>query len=275
MKAREFAGLLGFQSKLRTYGFEICVFDLPGDGRVEYAQWLHPGESRKAISQEVVDELRRFLKPGDVAIDIGAHSGDSTVPIGLAVGNTGCVLALEPNRFVFPVLEKNSQLNTDKTRIVPLMFAATPGDGEFEFEYSDSGLCNGGRHEGISRWRHAHAFKLRVAGKNLETYLKTQVPQLLPKLSFIKVDAEGYDMRILQSLSTVIAECRPFIKAEVYKHTNPVQRDEFFQFFAGHRYAVHRVESDSCYRGQALSGSDMMKWRHFDVFCTPEEKLVS
>lgn len=270
MKAREFANLLGFRSKPQTYGFEVQVFDLPTEGRVEYAQWLHPGESRKAVTQETVDELRRYLKPGDVAIDIGAHSGDSTVPIGLAVGSTGCVLALEPNKFVFPVLEKNSQLNPEKTRIVPLMFAATPEDGEFEFEYSDSGFCNGGRHEGISRWRHAHAFKLRVAGKNLESYLKNQCSQLLPKLSFIKVDAEGYDTRILKTLSSVIAERRPFIKAEVYKHTDQLQREELHQFFAGHRYAVHRVESESCYSGQLLSETDMMKWRHFDIFCTPE-----
>ena len=71
-----------------------------------YAQWLHPRETGKRISQESVDELRRFLSPGDVAIDIGAHTGDSTIPIALAVGKTGCVLALEPNKYVFPVLER-------------------------------------------------------------------------------------------------------------------------------------------------------------------------
>ena len=270
MKAREFGNLLGFRSKPRLYGFEVCVFDLARDGQVEYAQWLHPEESRKVIRQETIDELRTFLKPGDLVIDIGAHSGDSTVPFGLAVGRTGCVLALEPNKFVFPVLEKNSRLNTGKTRIVPLMFAATPEDGEFDFEYSDSGFCNGGRHEGISRWRHAHAFKLRVAGRNLESYLKKQCPQLLPRLSFIKVDAEGYDIRILKTLSSVIAERRPFIKAEVYKHTNPGQREELYRFFEEHNYVIHRTESESCFRGQILGESDLMKWRHFDIFCTPE-----
>jgi len=275
MKAREFSSLLGFRSKPRSYGFEICVFNLAKDGLVQYAQWLHPGESQKPICQETVEELRTFLNPGDVAIDIGAHSGDSTVPIALAVGSTGCVLALEPNSYVFSVLEKNAQLNPEKTKIVPLMFAATPEDGEFEFEYSDSGFCNGGRHEGISKWRHAHAFKLRVTGKNLESYLRKQFPQLLPKLSFIKVDAEGYDIKILQTLSNVIAEHQPYIKAEVYKHTNQSQREEFHRFFAERHYAVHRIDGESCYRGQILEAPDLMKWRHFDVFCTPEGKQVS
>ena len=113
-----------------------------------------------------------FFSPGDVAIDIGAHSGDSTIPIALAVGKLGCVLALEPNRYVFAVLKKNSELNTAKTHIIPLMFAATPEDAEMEFQYSDSGFCNGGRFQGMSRWIHGHAFRLKVQGRNLHAFLR-------------------------------------------------------------------------------------------------------
>src|SRR5437899_6017398 len=107
VKARELLYLFGLKPGVKTFGFEIRTFDLRTEGRVEYAQWLHPRESEKQITQEMVDELRRFLSPGDVAIDIGAHTGDSTLPIALAVGGAGCVLALEPNKYVFPVLQKN------------------------------------------------------------------------------------------------------------------------------------------------------------------------
>lgn len=272
MKPRGLAYLLGLRPRLRTYGFEVRVFDLPKEGRVEYAQWLHPGEGAKAITQESADELRKFLRPGDVAIDIGAHTGDSTIPIALAVGTTGCVLAFEPNRFVFPVLAKNSQLNVDKTHIVPLMLAATPDDGEFEFEYSDAGFCNGGRHEGISRWLHAHAFRLSVQGRNLASYLRTQYPNLLSRVRYIKVDAEGYDHTILTTLTTLISEYKPYIKAEVYKHSHRTQRESLFAFFMDHRYTVHRVENEGSYRGRIVGIGDLMKWRHFDVFCVPEEE---
>jgi len=263
--------LLGFRPKPRTHGFEVRSFNLPKDGRVEYAQWLHPNETEKIMTQEAVDELRRFLRPGDVAIDIGAHTGDSTLPMALAVGSTGCVLALEPNKFVFPVLEKNSQLNLDKAHIIPLMFAATPADGEYEFEYSDSGFCNGGRHEEISKWRHAHAFQLLVQGRNLESYLSNQYPRLVPKIKYIKVDAEGYDFTILTTLTRLISECKPYIKAEVYKHTTHTQREQLFQFLTGHRYAIYRVESESHYEAQRVEMAALMQWRHFDIFCIPEE----
>jgi len=273
MKLKALVHLLGLRPKPKTYPFEVRRFDLPKDGRVEYAQWLHPRETAKTITQESVDELRRFVRPGDVAIDIGAHSGDSTVPIALALGPTGLVLALEPNPFVFPVLEKNAQLNADKTRIVPLMFAATPEDGPCDFEYSDAGFCNGGRHDGVSKWRHGHAFPLTVQGRNLPSFLSSQYPQLLPKLAYIKVDAEGYDLTILKTLAGEIAARRPYIKAEMFAHADRQQRERLFQFFIDHRYVVHKVESEGSYQGPRLGAADLMIWRHFDVFGIPEERL--
>jgi FkbM family methyltransferase len=272
MKLSSLPHLLGLRPGPRTYGHEIRVFDLAKDGRVEYAQWKHPRETPKVITQESVDELRRFLKPGDAALDIGAHTGDSTIPMALAAGPTGCVLALEPNPFVFPVLERNAALNPDKTHIVPLMFAATPEDGPCTFEYSDRGYCNGGRHDGISRWRHGHAFPLAVQGRNLEAYLRAVHPDLLPKITFIKVDAEGYDLAILGTLARLIDQRRPYIKAEVYSHADRTQRENLLRFFSERRYVLEKVESEAHYRGQAISEIDLTRWRHFDVFGTPLER---
>ncbi len=217
MKLKQLPYLLGLQPGPKSYGFEIKKFDLPNDGTIEYAQWLHPKESRKESRQESVDALRKFLSPGDVAIDIGAHSGDSTIPIALAVGNGGCVLALEPNRYAFAVLKKNSELNAAKTNIVPLMFAATPEDAEMEFQYSDSGFCNGGRFQGMSRWIHGHAFKLKVQGRNLHAFLQKEFPHLLPRIRFIKTDTEGYESEVLRSLENLLSECKPFLKVEVFQ----------------------------------------------------------
>ena len=140
MKPREALAMLGMRPRPRSYPYEVVTFDLPRDGSVQYAQWLHPGETRKLVRQEAVDELRKFVAPGDVAIDIGAHTGDTAIPMALAAGPEGCVLALEPNPYVFQVLKKNAELNRAKATIVPLMFAATSEPGDVEFEYSDAGF---------------------------------------------------------------------------------------------------------------------------------------
>lgn len=270
MKLKEVFYLLGFRPKPRVYGHKIVAFDLPEDGRVEYAAWLHPSNEERTVDPGIVAELRRFLKPGDVAIDVGAYTGDTTIPMALAVGKSGAVVALEPNRYVFPVLETNARLNPDKTHIIPLEFAATEKDGEYEFEYSDSGFCNGGNHEGIGKWRHAHAFKLAVRGKNLDAYLRERHSDLIPRIRYIKVDAEGYDDGVLRSLSRIIEEVRPFVRAEIFKHLTPERREGLFSFLLSFGYELHRVESHARLTAERIELGDVMKWRHFDVFAIPK-----
>lgn len=272
MNLRQLLHILGFPAKPRKYGTAVEEFHLPVDGTVRLAQWKHPKEGGKSVDQAEVDELRRYLAPGDTAIDIGAYTGDTAVPMAVAVGSTGCVLALEPNEYIFPVLEENARLNPGKTNIVALPFAATPEDGEFEFGYCDSGFGNGGMHEGISVWRHGHAFKLKVVGRNLETLVNTEYAGLVPRLRYIKVDAEGYDAAVLESIAGLVERTRPCIRAEVYKLLNGAQRKRLFDFFQERDYAVHRFEGAAHYRGEKLSAPDMERWRHFDIFCVPEER---
>ena len=275
MKLRELPYMFGLRPKPKTYPYEVKTFDLPKDGRIQYAQWLHPSETEKGVQQESIEELRKFIRPGDVAIDIGAHTGDSTLPIALAAGPEGCVLALEPNPYVFEVLKKNAELNPNKAKIIPLMFAATPNAGEFDFEYSDAGFCNGGFHAGINRWRHGHAFKLRVTGVNLQAYLAENFPDLLPRLRYVKVDAEGFDYEVLASLKDLISAQRPYINAEMFKLLDLPRRERLYDFLAGLEYDIFRIESNTCYRGPRLARQDLMIRRHFDVFCVPNKSELT
>jgi FkbM family methyltransferase len=269
MKLLDFLYILGIRPRPKSYPYEVMTFELPKDGHVQYARWLHPKETTKLVHQDAVEELRKFIKPGDVAIDIGAHIGDTTIPMALAAGREGCVLALEPNPYVFPVLKKNSELNASKTTIVPLMFAATHESGDISFEYSDAGFCNGGLHDGISKWRHGHAFKLTVRGENLQAYIADHFHTLAPRVRFLKVDAEGYDYHVLVSLKDLITVQKPFIKAEVFKHLRRAQRERLYDLLVEFGYDVFFVESDAKFLGARLERQDVMTRRHYDVFCLP------
>ena len=229
-----------------------------------------PGRDAEGVTQESVDAVRSFLRDGDVAIDIGAHTGDSTLPIALAAGPRGAVFALEPNPYVFKVLALNATLNPSAARITPLMFAAMPEDGEFEFEYSDSGYCNGGFHDGLSRWRHGHFSVLRVAGRNLAAYLQEHAAAELSRLRYIKIDTEGFDRAVVRSLSGVLRERRPFLKAEVYKHLPEAERTGFHADLKALGYRVFKC-GEIEYRGEELGPGDMSRWKHFDVFAVPDE----
>ena len=170
---------------------------------------------------------------------------------------------------MFPVLQKNSELNAAKTHIIPLMFAATPEDAEMEFQYSDSGFCNGGRFQGMSRWMHGHAFRLKVQGRNVHALLRKEYPELLPRIRFIKMDTEGYESEVLRSLDSLLKETKPFLKVEVYRKLDDAQRRELFQIIAGHHYTIHKIADDGYEVGERLTEQDLSKWRHFDIFCVP------
>ena len=208
MKLRDLPRASGSIRSPREYPYEVVDLPAAGDGEVQLARWLHPGETPKVVTQESVDALRTFLRKGTSPSTSARTPATTTIPMALAVGPRGSVFALEPNPYVFKVLAVNAGLNPAKTRIVPLMFAAMPEDGEFEFEYSDAGYCNGGFHHGISRWTHGHFSRLRVPD-GTSPRICEGTPRTLTGLRYVKIDTEGFDRAVVQSIAALIKETRP------------------------------------------------------------------
>lgn len=273
MKISTIIQLLGFRGRPKRYPYKVIEYDLGGAGVVKYPQWKHPGESTKVMSAELVDAYREYIQEGAFCIDIGAHCGDTTLPMAVAAGLSGCVLALEPNPFVYPVLEKTARANSHTCNIKTMMAAAGRTEGFMEFEYSDSGFCNGGRHENISLLKHGHAYKQTVFVVNLEHELRSDYSALLPRLRFVKTDAEGYDLSVLQSLHQIIREYRPVVKSEVYKKTSQNYRNEMLSFFDGLDYTAWKIRMEPLERGDLLRRETLGSGNHYDILALPNEML--
>ena len=260
------------KTSLHEYGYQVLTFNLKKEGKVEYARWMHPYEQPKSITQDMVDFFRHYSKSGGLAIDIGAHTGDTTVPIALAIGPLGIVLGLEPNPYVFKILKKNSELNKNKTNIIPLCFAATDHDGEFEFNYSDASLCNGGYFQSLENQNHGHRYILKVQGKNLEKYLAQSYGAILTELCLIKVDAEGYDKEVLKSLGKLIRAYKPNIISECNKNLTVEERNDLYTVLDSLGYDLYKLEGFSMELKPTRinNSSEMMNWQHFDLVATPK-----
>lgn len=251
------------------YGYEVRDFRLPKDGPLRFADWLHPYNRPVVITQSAVDAVRRFVAPGDFVIDIGAHTGDTTVPMALAAGKTGCTLALEPNPYVYRVLETNARLNQGTTHITPRCCAATADDGQFIFHYSDASFCNGG-FKSQQRWRlYRRKYPLTVAGRNLLRLLRSEFAAWLPKLSYIKVDAEGYDRAILASILPILGARRPVIRTEVFRKLLASERYALFDLLSGAGYRIHRYRDAAEPFGESLDRKEMTRYKHFDILAIP------
>jgi FkbM family methyltransferase len=64
-----------------------------------------------AYEPETIAFLSDHLTPGSIFVDVGANIGAFTVPAGRVVGETGCVLAIEPSPRMFPYLSHNVSVN--------------------------------------------------------------------------------------------------------------------------------------------------------------------
>jgi FkbM family methyltransferase len=255
------------------YGFEIKKFEIAGLGTVEYAQWLHPFEQPKQITKSNVDFYKQITVPAGMVIDIGAHTGDTTVPMALAVGKSGLVLGLEPNKYVFKILEKNSNLNADKTNIEPLCFAATKEEGVFKFNYSDASFCNGGFLSQIENKNHKHNYVLEVTGKNLQDFLFTKYAEKLEHVCLVKIDAEGYDKEIIKTIPIILDRYKPNLMIECYKRLNTDERYELFDLVTAHGYKLYYLQNFEDFGHlETINRTDMILREHFEILATHQSK---
>jgi FkbM family methyltransferase len=170
---------------------------------------------------------------------------------------------------VFRVLETNSQLNRDRTHIMPRCFAATEQTGRFVFHYSDASFCNGGFKSQQRWWFYRRKHPLAVEGRNLLDVLRSEFAEWLPKLSYVKVDAEGYDRAILASILPILREHRPVVRTEVFRKLVVSERYALYDLLTEAGYGVHRFQDGADPIGNSLARRDMTREKHFDVLAVP------
>jgi FkbM family methyltransferase len=256
------------------YGTTIHAYPIEGFGEVKFAQWMHPSEKQVILSKSHVDFYKQLARQGGTIVDIGTHTGDTTVPMALSVGKEGLVIGLEPNRYVFKILEENAALNKELTNIEVYCFAATKDDGEFVFNYSDASFCNGGFLTEIENQKHNHNYELEVIGKNLQNFLFEKYADRLDKLDLIKIDAEGYDKEILKTLPEILKTYKPNLMIECYKKLTSEERAELFDVVDHAGYQLFYLENfEDNGKKVAISKEQMNDQKHFEMLAIHQDRL--
>lgn len=276
MKLKSLIWTLGIKPRTKRYGTRALRFTLPVEGEIEFEKWQHPKDYFRPFTQGQIDVLKKYIRAGDTVIDVGAHGGDFSIQLALAAGSEGCVLAVEPNPFVFDTLVKNAALNRSKTNIIPLQAAAANFSGHLTFHYSDPGFCNGGELSGVSKWRHGHAFPLEVKSVQLVQWMKENMPERIPRVSFIKIDTEGFDLTVLQSLEEIIDQNHPTIHVEMYRHLNLERRQQLWRFLNEKDYKTYlNDDSYGCDATTHLTENNLMSVPHYDVLAIHKSYSMS
>ena len=255
------------------YDSKITTVNLSEEGKVRYAQWMNPLGMRAEITQSQVNFYKKFVNKGEFAIDIGAHTGDTTIPLALAVGPDGLVLALDPNPIVFKVLKENAALNPEKTSIIAMCAAATIEEDDFFFSSSEATFSNGGIAKTAKNRHGRFTLKEKVKGINLNNYLRKELTDRLDSLSLIKIDTEGHDRDIIASLTDIIGQYRPVLIAECFKYLKKDEKYSLYDLVSGMDYCLYYIkEFEEKTEISSLSKSDVPKLRHFDFCAIPNER---
>ena len=155
--------------------------------------------------------VRRTLKPGDTAIDVGAHIGFFTMQMAAMVGPAGRVYAFEPFDANADLLERSIAENRFGDRIVFQRGAVGAASGHATLTFPVETLNSGG------------AYLLRDGTAPLTGNLKKQVPLVaLDELDvrrpvrFIKMDVEGAEPQVVKGAMRLLKADHPVILSELH-----------------------------------------------------------
>lgn len=146
----------------------------------------------------VQDQLREYLSPGDVVLDIGAHIGTHTTLIADLIGPHGTVYAFEPQRKMYRELVQNLRLNGIENAVA-LRFALGSAAGIVEMNEAVEGNEGGtgvGQGGDLAEMRTLDSFNFR-------------------DLTLVKLDVEGYEDYVLQEARETFARNKPILLLEI------------------------------------------------------------
>ena len=195
-----------------------------------------------AYEPDEVAVLERYLKPGDVFVDVGANIGYLTAVGASLVGTTGEVHSFEPVPAYFARLEALCAANPSyaiRANAIALGESAGTAEiaqsapGNIGWNSMVPGMLTGEGHA-----RHT------VSVMRLDDYLAERG---IARVALIKVDAEGFELPVLRGASGFLEQAnpRPPILCEVAPGAYPLlgtKVTDLFEFLGRYGYIALDVE---------------------------------
>lgn len=160
----------------------------------------------------IAEALKSGLSRGDTFWDIGAHIGLHSLFASIIIGRHGKVFSFEPSPDVFTVLKGNTfgnkniqlfQRGISSTDGISLFAAhGTSASGSFVEEVTE-----------VNRHYHPNEpiRKVRVETRKLDTLLSELRPP-----SLIKIDVEGFELKVLKGSERLLSDVRPMLIIEIH-----------------------------------------------------------
>lgn len=199
-----------------------------------------------AYDEKQVSLLVSHLRPGTVALDIGASLGLYTVQLAQGARTVGAkVIAIEPIPANAAIIRTNIELNGlgASARVVEVALGIEAGSVAMVVERGGLGnatVSTGVPHGEMDR----HSSHGNLGPEVTIAVTPLDALPLEEAVSVVKIDAEGYEMDILAGAEAFFARHRPVILAEFseqWMRSRGRSPEEPFAWAEDHGYDVHRV----------------------------------
>lgn len=171
-----------------------------------------------------------FLKPhaGSVVLDFGAYCGASTVALADACGESGRVIAVEPDPNNLAALEKNlAKYQRSNVTVIPK--AIWPTETVLLFH------ADGGMGSSVATLVSRELNPIEVPTTSLQAIVETYG---LTRIDGIKIDIEGAETEVLEKADTVLKRFNPKLIVEPH-HVNGVSNfDRLQKLLTQHGYGI-------------------------------------
>jgi len=207
--------------------------DLDRDMRAMYFDLYEP---------DIVRQMRRILKPGDIFIDVGANIGYLSVIGAGCVGVSGQVHSFEPVPQYAERLRRMAEANAQYAIVVnACALGDEPGTGTIDVTCLDVIGWN----TMVPHYMPGETLGDRrtVPVRRLDDYI---FENHLERIALIKIDTEGYELPVLRGLSRYFegTPCRPAILCEVAPSAYPLlgcSLADLAQYMGGYGYRARSV----------------------------------
>lgn len=151
------------------------------------------------------------ISPGDTVVDIGANIGCFTIFASSQVGSSGRVIAIEPDKLTFEQLLKNIELNK-LTNVTPINMAISDKN-----ELIALNVCSNSQYASIYDQVDSRQMKDKTITVESKTLEKLTREFNINEVNFLKLDCEGAEYGILDSLTPEFASRIAKLSMEVHK----------------------------------------------------------
>ena len=224
---------------------------------------LYPSDSMDwfvyfGFSETAKIKLLSLVQKGFNIIDVGANMGETTLNFAKLVGNTGKVLSLEPDPGNFRKLSENIYQN-NFSNIKLLNIGA--GNQHSFFNLSMADINNTGK----NRVRETSESKENMV--EINTLESITAKENITKVDFIKIDVEGYEMKVLQGAENIINTHKPILFIELDDNNLREQNDtaaDLVKFLEERNYSVKNAGTDA-----VITAHSDFKNCHYDIYAVP------